>query len=224
MRASDTFDARAPRLSARSRSVFHEPNLILVSLLLAAGCSRAPAADPGAEYRGFLLVDARPKVDFVLMDTEGQPFDFRERTDGYVTLVFFGYTYCPDICPVHMANIGAVLKEASPDVRGRVKVVFVTTDPERDTPEQIRTWLDNFDPSFIGLRGDMEKVNEIQVALGLPPAVKGEVEEDGSYLVGHSAYVLAFTSDNLAHLLYAFGTRQVDWASDLPKLVAENWE
>ncbi len=61
-------------------------------------------------------------------------------------------------------------------------------------------------------------------ALGLPPAVKGEVEEDGSYLVGHSAYVLAFTSDNLAHLLYPFGTRQVDWASDLPKLVAENWE
>jgi protein SCO1/2 len=163
------------------------------------------------------------KADFALLDTEGAPFNFREETDGYVTLLFFGYTYCPDVCPIHMANIGAVLDDFPFEVRRQVKVVFVTTDPERDTPERLRLWLDNFDPSFIGLRGSREEVNEIQVALGLPASTIEETDE-GGYGIGHSARVLAFTKDNLAHLAYPFGTRQSDWASDLPKLVEERWE
>ncbi len=191
---------------------------------LAAGCGSPSRADPASGYRGYPLPEPREKVDFVLADTDGEPFDFREQTDGYVTLLFFGYTHCPDVCPVHMANIGAVLERSSPQLRRSVKVVFVTTDPERDTPQRIRSWLDAFHPSFIGLRGDADEVNEIQIALGLPPAVKGETGVDGGYEVGHSAYVLAFGSDNRAHLLYPFGTRQADWAHDLPKLVKETWE
>jgi protein SCO1/2 len=163
------------------------------------------------------------KVDFTLTDTEGEPFDFRARTDGYVTLLFFGYTYCPDVCPIHMANIGAVLDDFLFEVSSQIKVVFVTTDPERDTPERLRLWLDNFDTSFIGLRGGRDEVNEIQIALGLPASVIEETE-GGGYLVGHSARVLAFTKDNLAHIAYPFGTRQTDWAHDLPKLVDERWE
>jgi protein SCO1/2 len=163
------------------------------------------------------------KVDFTLTDTEGEPFEFRARTDGYITLLFFGYTYCPDVCPIHMANIGAVLDDFPLEVRSQIKVVFVTTDPERDSPERLRLWLDNFDASFIGLRGDRDEVNEIQIALGLPASVIEETE-GGEYLVGHSARVLAFTKDNLAHVAYPFGTRQADWAHDLPKLVDERWE
>ena len=195
--------------------------LVVLAWAFSAACERGP--EPKDEYRGFLMAEPRAKVDFVLTDTEGQPFDFIRETAGYVTLVFFGYTYCPDLCPVHMANIAAVLKRSSPEVRNQVKVVFVSTDPERDTSERIATWLGGFDPSFIGLRGDTATVNQIQVALGLPAAIKGEVDEDGSYTVGHSAYVLAFTADNLAHVLYPFGIRQADWAHDLPKLVRERW-
>jgi protein SCO1/2 len=178
------------------------------------------ASEPG--YSGWTLPVPQEKVDFTLLDTDGQPFDFREGTDGYVTLLFFGYTYCPDVCPIHMANIGAVLRDFPFEVQEQIKVVFVTTDPERDTPERLRLWLDNFDRDFIGLTGSREEVNEIQTAFGLPASVKEEVE-GGGYFIGHSSRVLAFTKDNLAHVAYPFGTRQADWATDLPKLVNERW-
>jgi len=192
-------------------------------LLLLAACAPEQNGSGGSRYRGWLMPQPQEKVDFTLSDTDGKPFDFRAETDGYVTLLFFGYTFCPDVCPIHMANIGAVLDDFPFEVRRQIKVVFVTTDPERDTPERLRQWLDNFDTSFIGLRGSRDEVNELQVALGLPASVIEE-SEGGDYLVGHSARVLAFTKDNLAHLAYPFGTRQADWAHDLPMLVDERWE
>lgn len=169
------------------------------------------------------MAEPIPKPDFVLTDTQGAAYHFAEETDGFVTLLFFGYTYCPDICPVHMANIAAVLDDFTYDLRNEIKVVFVSTDPARDSPERIRAWLDNFDRSFIGLRGSLEEVNRIQAELGLPPALADATEGDDEYLVGHSAAVLAFTKDGLAHVRYPFGTRQADWAHDLPKLVNATW-
>src|SRR6266508_3201931 len=91
-------------------------------------------------YRGGLVTPPLPKPRFVLTDTSGAPFDFWNRTVGSVTLLFFGYTYCPDQCPTHMANIGAALKKLPPGVADQVKLVFVTTDPARDTPVELRRW------------------------------------------------------------------------------------
>ena len=109
----------------------------------------------------------------------------------------------------------------TPHVAGRVKVVMVTVDPERDTPESFHAWLDNFDTEFVGLWGTSEQTNAIQQALGLPPAVLyGEGDE---YTVGHSARVIAFTKDGHGRFSYPFGTRQVDWAHDLPLLVRRDW-
>lgn len=192
-------------------------------LLSFASCSSGNDGASATGYRGWLMPQPQEKIDFTLTDTDGEPFHFRAQTEGSLTLLFFGYTYCPDVCPIHMANIGAVLDDFPFDVRNQIEVVFVTTDPERDTPERLRRWLDNFDSSFIGLRGTREEVNQIQVALGLPASVIEETDSE-EYLVGHSARVLAFTKDNLAHVAYPFGTRQADWAHDLPKLVDERWE
>jgi protein SCO1/2 len=172
--------------------------------------------------RGALLPDPIEKTTFTLTTAEGEPFDFAAETDSTVTLLFFGYTYCPDICPVHMANIAAALRKLPPQISNQVTVIMVSVDPERDTPERLRTWLDNFDRSFIGLLGSTERVNEIQIALRLPPAVKQETEGEG-YLMGHAAQVMAFTADNRAHVLYPSGTRQVDWAHDIPLLVERDW-
>jgi protein SCO1/2 len=161
-----------------------------------------------------------PKVDFTLNDTNGQPFHFLAQTEGYITLLFFGYTSCPDVCPVHLANLSAVLKELPWEVRSRIRVVFVTTDPERDTPARIREWLDAFDPSFIGLTGDRHEVNLIQASFGLPPAVlQGGTATN--YIIGHASQILAFGFDNMARIAYPFGTRQADWAHDLPRLVRQ---
>jgi len=137
-----------------------------------------------------------------------------------VTLLFFGYTHCPDVCPVHMANLAAVLREYAPSERRRIEVVFVTTDPARDTLSRLRAWLDNFDADFVGLRGDIETVNAVQNVLMLPAAMLGEPDSAGRYEVGHSAVVVAFTPDDSARVMYPFGTRQADWAADLPHLLA----
>ncbi len=195
-----------------------------VSTILLIACASDSADESTSDngYRGRLLPQPREKVDFTLQDTQGAMFNFLEQTDGYVTLLFFGYTHCPDVCPIHMANIAAVLKDFSFDLRQQFKVIFVTTDPERDTPQRMRQWLDNFDPAFIGLWGSNDEVNEIAVSLGLPPSVIVE-SEDGEYAVGHSAHVMVFTKDNLSHILYPFGTRQADWAHDLPGLATETW-
>jgi protein SCO1/2 len=183
-----------------------------------------PDAPPRPEeLRGASYSEPLEKPDFVLTTTGGDEFDFRAETDGFVTLLFFGYTNCPDVCPIHMANIAAVLRTLPPDVSRAVKVVMVTTDPARDTPERLASWLRNFDPAFVGLIGTLDEVNEIQGRLNLPPASRYG-DDDSSYTVGHAARVIAFTADNRAHVGYPFGTRQVDWAHDLPLLVKSNWE
>lgn len=189
-----------------------------------AGCGTAGAEDSAGRdtaFRGVVLAEPLVKADFTLTDTEGRPFRFRERTDGHLTLLFFGYTNCPDICPVHMANVGEVLRRFPHDVRSRVKVVFVTTDPDRDSPEVIRRWLDAFDAAFIGLTGPVAEVDRIQLLFGLAPATRDEAETgDAKYLVGHAAQVIAFTPDDVGRVVYPFGTRQADWVLDIPKLLA----
>jgi protein SCO1/2 len=156
--------------------------------------------------------------DFTLPTTDGRPYPFKRETHGYVALLFFGYTHCPDVCPVHMANLAAVLRRLPTEVSQRVKVVFVTVDPARDTPQHLRTWLDNFDRSFVGLRGSLDAVNRIQGTFHMPATVFERLP-DGGYAVGHGAPVIAVVGDS-ARVFYPFGIRQEDWLHDLPILVA----
>jgi protein SCO1/2 len=156
-----------------------------------------------------------------LTDTSGAAFDFRSRTQGSVTLLFFGYTYCPDQCPMHMTNIGVALKKLPPGVADQVKLVFVTTDPARDTPVVLRRWLDNFDKRFVGLTGTEAALNMVQRVAGVPVAQKSA--GGGDYSVAHANLVIAYTKDNLAHVIYPGGVSKDDWVHDLPLLVKENW-
>jgi protein SCO1 len=174
------------------------------------------------EFRGVVLPEPMSKPDFILTDMYGAPFDFVRETEGRVTLLFFGFTYCPDICPVHMANIAAVLKDLPAEVQRQVSVVFISADPDRDTPERLQEWLGVFHSSFIGLRGPVEEINALLGELKLPPVSFGEKDARGNYSVGHAAQILAFTTDGYLRLMYPFGTRQADWAVDLLKLTS--WE
>lgn len=189
---------------------------------IAAGCS---AGEGSAEaWSGVALVEPLPKPEVVLTDAQGQPFDFRQATDGKLTLLFFGYTHCPDVCPVHMANLARVIDNLSASDASRIRVVFVTTDPTRDTPERLKEWLGQFSPSFVGLTGDSATVRRMQDELNVPPAViESAPTPKGGYTVAHAGYVIAFTPDNLARFVYPFGTRQEDWARDLPRLLAGEW-
>lgn len=174
-------------------------------------------------YRGGLVSPPLPKPRFTLTDTSGAPFDFALKTQGYVTLLFFGYTHCPDMCPLQMFTIARVFKQVPADIVDQLRVVFVTTDPERDSPQVIRSWLDHFDKRFIGLTGSDAAIEAAQIAANIPPAKKSAVRPDGAYEVGHAAFVLAYTKDNLAHVIYPLGVKQDDWAHDLPYLAKEAW-
>jgi protein SCO1/2 len=161
---------------------------------------------------------ALSKPDFALTDTSGQPFSLRAQTQGYLTLLYFGYTHCPDICPTHMANIAAALHQLPSSVRSQVRVVFVTTDPARDNASVVRDWLNHFDASFIGLTGTAAQVQTAEAASGMSPS-SIEFQGGGNYAVDHAAQVEAFTTDNLSHVVYPGGYKQADWVNDLPRLV-----
>jgi protein SCO1 len=196
------------------------------------GSPGAGSGDPKFSCRGVscrsgipggLVSPPFPKPKFTLTDTSGAPYDLRMKTQGYVTLLFFGYTYCPDMCPLQMSMIAQALKKIPPASADQFKVVFVTTDPERDTPQMLRSWLDHFDKHFIGLTGSQAAIDAAQIAANLPPAKKSAVRPDGAYEVGHAAFVLAYTKDNLAHVIYPVGVKQEDWVHDLPYLAREAW-
>jgi protein SCO1 len=184
----------------------------------------SPAARSAPAYRGGLVTPPLPKPRFTLTDTSGAPFDFWAKTQGTVTLLFFGYTRCPDECPLHMANVAKGLQQLPQGLGDQVKFVFVTTDPARDSPKALRTWLDSFDKRFIGLTGSEAAIEAAQKTAGVPPASKTMRPGSGvDYAVGHANFVLAYTKDNLAHVIYPGGITRQDWAHDLPQLVKEAW-
>lgn len=193
----------------------------LAGTIVVTGCNGRRAQIDG--LRGVRYAPARGKTEFVLYDTEGRPFDFTKETHGKATLLYFGYSNCPDVCPTHLTNIAAAMKRMPSDDQARVRVVFVTTDPNRDTPQRLRSWLDNFDKRFIGLRGPVDTVNAIASKLGLPAAVMemmqpGEAGPPG-YGMGHAAQVLAYSADDSLRTEYPSGFTADDWANDLPRLV-----
>lgn len=203
-------------------------------LLVAAACggsstdkegSDVHAIQPGTAsseggYRGGTVTPPFEKPDVVLTDTNGEPFDLRKETDGEITLLFLGYTNCPDICPTHMVDMASTLSKMPAEQAEKVKVVFVTTDPERDTPEVIGEWLSHFNPNFIGLTGDMEAIGEVHQALSMPLPTTTDLG-DGDYAVSHAAFVFAFGRDNQADLVIPSGFSQENWLHDLQKLVTE---
>ena len=191
--------------------------LLLWLIVSPAGLGREGKAE---DYRGGLVTPPLPKPKFILADTSGRPFDFFATTNGYVTLLFFGYTFCPDQCPMHMANIGWALKKFPAGTADQVKLVFVTTDPARDTAQVLRRWLDLFDRRFIGLTGTEAAIQAAQRAAGVPAATK-TVPAMGNYAVSHASFVLAYSKDNLAHVIYPGGISKDDWVHDLQLLTSE---
>jgi protein SCO1/2 len=189
------------------------PWMTLVLLFAVAACGANLASD---QLQGVEIEEPPTKGEFVLTDTEGEPFDFVEETEGKLTLLYFGYVNCPDICPVHLAQIAEVFSQ-HPEVARESEVVFVSVDPDRDTPDVIRDFLDNFDSRFVGLTGTPEQLIAAQEAVGVPPA---RITGDGDdYTVDHAGWVIAYAPDGLNHSIYPFGTRQSEWTNDLQVLV-----
>lgn len=175
-------------------------------------------ADPDA-FRG--VVPGRPFVqpDLTFVDTEGLEFNLATDTRKPATLVFFGYTHCEDVCPLVLAAAASALNRLDVQTREGVQVVFITTDPARDTPSAIRRYLDRFDPSFVGLTGEMSVIKEAARKLGVPIAGRSPFP-GGGYAVGHGAMLVGFDVEGRGRVIWPEGTPVGDLRYDITKLVA----
>lgn len=180
---------------------------------------------PKVAYRGARATPPLPKPDLVLVDTSGKAFNILAETEGYLTLLYLGYTHCPDICPMHMLDLAKTLEAMDPEQVERIRVIFITTDPGRDDASAIRRWLDLFDESFVGLTIDDESLSGLLSFLGMPQIVKQDLG-NGRYSVNHGTYLIAYTTDNLGHIVYPFlqggGLREI-MSHDFPLLLEEGW-
>jgi protein SCO1/2 len=187
--------------------------------LLAAACG---TADDKAEFSGTRLEQPYQAPDIALTDTDGKPYSLATSTDKPLTLVFFGYTNCPDFCPLVLNNIAAALNQLDDADRTKVDVVLVTTDPERDDEKTMRAYLDRYDTSFIGLTGDLDTIIE----LGEPIHVyvnDGKKLPTGGYdLGGHSTFTLAIDSHDEAVVLWNQETSAAEFAADIHTLLTED--
>ncbi len=197
-----------------------KPRFLL--LLVLASLASAQPGGGNDTYRGGLVMPPLPKPGFVLTDTSDAAFDFRRKTERYVTLLFFGYASCPDQCPMHVANLSAALNKLPTGIADQVKLVFVTTDPARDSPAVLRRWLDLFDRRFIGLTGIEVAIQAAARTAGNPVAAKTR-SSNGDYGVSHANFVLAHSKDNIAHIICPGGVSRDDWVHDLPLLIKESW-
>jgi len=186
----------------------------------AGGTADAAASVPaGSQSAGTLLDTPFAKPALVLTDNHGKPFDLVKQTAGDPMLLYFGYTHCPDVCPTTMSDIALAESKLPRADRDRLKVVFISSDPTRDTPARLNAWLGAIDKSFIGLTGNFTTIQAAarSVGVGIDPPVK---EKDGSVTVTHGAEVLAFwPKDDKAHVLYMSGTTSGQYAHDLPRII-----
>ncbi|MGE0600897.1 MAG: SCO family protein [Dehalococcoidia bacterium] len=207
-----------PLLALGLAAILVAGSAVAIGYILTRGDDSAQAAT----YMGAVVTTPIDMPNAVLTDQDGKTFDLRKETEGYVALVYVGYTHCPDICPTHLAEMAAALDALPKDVTDHVKVVFITSDPERDTPEVLKNYLKSFDPTFIGLTGTREQTDQVQADLGIPVATREDLG-DGNYAVNHAAYVIAYTKDQVAHTVYLAGMGRKEWENDLPLLVKKGF-
>jgi protein SCO1/2 len=219
-----------PRLSAVAAAVG------LAAAAATAGCSSGNAgmAAGASQYKPITIVSRTalpsawpyyatqiepplPLPSWTLTDTSGASYDIPTATTGRITVLFFGYTSCADDCPTMMADLAAALRNVAPAVRDEVTVLFVTVDPAHDTGPVLRSWLNRFDPSFVGLAEPDATVIKDAAELGIPvkPPVKTSAGLDS---VQHGNEALVFNPAGYGNFFWSPSTPVLDIAHDLTQL------
>jgi protein SCO1/2 len=193
-------------------------------LLLISGCTAAPSgptghrdADPAGYMGGSSLPEPYSMPEVSLTDTSGRSYNLSTTPSKPVTLLFFGYTHCPDVCIAVLSDMSLALQRLAPADRDQIQLVFVTTDPARDQEKQIRRYLDRFNPSFVGLTGPMSTIKQAAGEVGVDIEGKKKLPS-GGYEVGHSAQVIGF-SRNSGVVIWTPGTPVAALKHDFALLV-----
>lgn len=188
-----------------------------------SGDSGSPVAVVSAESEqrpATILDQPFEKPELVLTDTEGEKYDLRKETAGRPTLVYFGYTHCPDVCPLTMNNLAVAKKQLPKADQEKLRIVFVTTDPERDTPAELGSWLKGIDPEIVGLTGDFSTIQAAARTLGISIEPTHKDKKTGKTVSVHGTQVIAFSpKTDAGYVLYGEDTKVDDYIKDLPKIV-----
>ncbi len=167
-------------------------------------------------YRGTEPAEPYQMPDITLRADNGNPFNLIRDTAYPVTLVFFGYTHCPDACPLILNGLAATYRRLPPAVRAETQVLFVTTDPARDTDAALRAYLARFDASFVGLSGSSRDILAAAESMGVPVSGIRRLP-DGGYEVGHGVQVIGFRG-NEAPVIWTEGTPVAAMVTDVVAL------
>jgi protein SCO1/2 len=190
--------------------------LVLVAVLAVAALAGCDRASNVPSFRATDITGAEFGRDFELTDFNGQVrrlADFR----GKAVVVFFGYTHCPDVCPTTLSALASALKQLGP-LGDRVQVLFVTADPERDTPALLKQYVGAFNPAFLGLRGTPEQTarvaKEFKVILQKNPG-----GDPNTYTVDHSSGTYIYDAGGKLRLYAGYGQGADVFAHDIAELL-----
>ncbi|NWG87608.1 MAG: SCO family protein [Hydrogenophilaceae bacterium] len=189
-------------------------------LALMAGMLLGCKPQSGPEFTGTDITGAPFGRQFALQDHNRQPrtlADFK----GKVVAIFFGYTHCPDVCPTTLTDLKAALQLLGPDAAAQIQVLFVTVDPERDTPEVLRQYVPYFHPGFLGLYGTPAQVAETAKEFKVHYAKHTEAGAS-DYLVDHTAATYVFDRQGRIRLFWPYGHPAKDMAQDLKQLLGQS--
>ena len=186
---------------------------LLVLSLWVTGCGSGVAP----KYKGTDITGADFGRNLALTDHNGRAVTL-ESFRGKLVVVFFGYTHCPDVCPTTLSDMAQALKKLEPSVAAKVQVLFVSVDPERDTPEILKAYVPYFDPSFLGLYGTSGQVEA--AAREFKVVFRKHVEPGATgYLVDHSAGCYVLDASGRLRLYLPFAHPPADIADDLSTLL-----
>ncbi|WP_327316300.1 SCO family protein [Streptomyces sp. NBC_01235] len=208
------------------KKTFAVAALLAAATLTLSACGSGDSGSPVAvvsedtsQQAATVLDQPFTKPDLVLTDTQGKSYDLRKETAGHPTLVYFGYTNCPDVCPLTMSNIAVAKKQLSKAEQDELRVVFVTTDPDRDTPAALGKWLKGIDPQVVGLTGKFATIQAAARTLGISVEAPHK-DKNGKIVSTHGTQVLAFSpKTNGGYLLYSKDATVDDYTKDLPKII-----
>ncbi|MCX4858911.1 SCO family protein [Streptomyces canus] len=211
------------------KKTFAAAALIAAATLTLSACgsgddSSSPVSvvseEAGSDKAATVLDQPFEKPDLVLTDTKGEKYDLRKETAGKPTLIYFGYTHCPDICPLTMNNIAVAKKQLPKSEQDKLTVVFVTTDPARDTPAELGKWLKGIDTTFVGLTGDFATIQASARTLGISIEPSHKDKKTGKTVSVHGTQVVAFSpKTDEGYVLYGEDASVDDYTKDLPKLI-----
>jgi protein SCO1/2 len=185
-------------------------------LPLALAAASAPPLE-GAQFKGGALDPPRPAPEISLRNPEGSTFRLSAYR-GKVVVLSFGYTFCPDVCPMTLSELAQVRTNLGEAAR-RVQVAFITVDPERDTPARLAEYTRYFDKTFVGLTGTPEQLAQVRKAYGATAEKRAVPGTSAAYLIDHSAFIYVIDVEGRLRLMFPFGTPVEDMTHDIQLLL-----